>query len=265
MAEKTLRLIINDDDPYARVPNVALRDTRMPLAVRGFFALLLGIPRDREHSLKYFVKVAGVNKDTVCKYFRILEENGYLKRYQDRGEHGAFATNTYELYASPYPKKPDTAKPETVKPDTVLPDTVNSGTKERKNKRIIPPIIPPGGNGSAGKAVCVWKPDRFLAFWKYYRSTFCARDPSRAGERGEAAAAWDKLKPDDVMLIKLAEKLRSIMYTQQWKDGIGIKMASTYLNGIRMGKISLDDLPSPSPAASGPAAGGEPEEAWGWQ
>lgn len=122
----------------------------------------------------------------------------------------------------------------------------NRLNNKSKNK---PPIVPQGDKREEPKAICTWKPDRFLAFWEYYRDTFCAKDHSRAGERGEAAIAWDKLKPDDVTLIKLAAKLRAIMFTRQWKDGIGIKMASTFLNGVRLGKIGLDELPEP-PAPS---------------
>lgn len=239
MSEKTLKLILNDDDPYTRVPNVAMRDTRMPLAARGFFALLLGLPRDRELSFKYFVKVSGVNKDTACRYMRILEKNGYIKRHQARGEHGAFGMNVYELYTSPYPKKPDT-----VNPDTVNPKPVNSDTKEITLGKNNPPISPQGDG--AGKSTRD-PGERFEALWIYYRDTYCAADHSRAGSKAKARKAWDKLKVTDELARKIWLYLEARMRTDWWKRGIGIQYASSFLNGIAKGDVDLTpDAPAPS-------------------
>lgn len=129
----------------------------------------------------------------------------------------------------------------------------------KNNNKRNTPIAPTGGEREGKEKICEWTPDRFLAFWAYYRDTFCASDHSRAGERNAAAIAWDKLSPDDKMLQKLAAKLAAIMRTRQWKDGIGIKMASTFLNGIRLGKISLDELPEPSPQSRSGAPPDEPQ------
>ena len=109
-----------------------------------------------------------------------------------------------------------------------------------------PPISPPQGDKRAETKVCAWKEKRFLRFWKFYRETFCAADAGRAGERARAATSWDKLRPDDETIFKMGAKLEAIMRTRQWQDGIGIQYASTFLNGVRMGKISLDDLPAPA-------------------
>lgn len=248
MGEKTLRLVLNDDDPYTRVPNVAMRDTRMPLAVRGFFALLLGLPRDRERSFKYFVKVSGVNKDTVCRYFRILEENGYLRRYQARGEHGAFGTNVYELHTSPYPKNPDTENPDTENPDT----------KERTYRKNNNPPISPQGDGAGEKSED--PKDRFELFWIFYRDTYCAADHSRAGGKAKARKAWDKLKVTDELARRIWLYLEVKMRTELWKRGVGIQYASSFLNDILRGDNDLTPdpiaIPLPAPAAP-PEAGGK--------
>lgn len=97
------------------------------------------------------------------------------------------------------------------------------------------------------KKICAWNEARFLKFWAFYRDTFCASDHSRAGGKLKAADAWDKLKPDDAMIWEMADYLRATMNTRQWKDGIGMAMASTFLNGIRLHKIDLDERPEAAP------------------
>lgn len=118
--------------------------------------------------------------------------------------------------------------------------------KENNKSNNIPPISPQGkAEEDQLKNVCSWKPDRFMRFWEFYRTVFCASDRSRAGERAAAASAWDKLKPNEQAIKQMGAKLEAIMKTRQWKDGYGIKMASTFLNGIRLGKIDVNELPEP--------------------
>lgn len=128
-----------------------------------------------------------------------------------------------------------------------------------------PPIIPQGGKHAEKKPVCAWNETRFLAFWDFYRTKFCAMDSSRAGERAAAAVAWDKLKPSDEEIDQLAAKLTAIMRTQQWRDGIGIKYASTILNGVRRGTISLDELPDAAPMPRSAPDEETERRPWGWE
>lgn len=234
---------------YTQISNAALRDKRMSLAVRGLFALMLSLPPDRDYKTAYLVKVSDIGRDTLFRYFGILEKFGYLKRQQSHKKDGQFGSNTYFLDdnpVSPCMDFPNTVEPDTAEPDTVLPDTENADAKERTKRKNTPPISPQGDKLADPVKVCQWNEERFLRFWDFYRTVFCASDHSRAGERGAAAKAWDKLKPDDVTIGKLGAKLEAIMQTRQWQDGIGIMMASTLINRVRRGEISLDDLPTPS-------------------
>ena len=115
---------------------------------------------------------------------------------------------------------------------------------------IIPPTAPQGRQH--GPKDPKWKPKRFAAFWQFYRGIFCVSDHSRAGERAAAATAWDKLKPDDATIKAMGAKLTAIMKTRQWQDGYGIKMASTFLNGVRLNKIDLADLPEVEGGSTAP-------------
>jgi hypothetical protein len=93
-------------------------------------------------------------------------------------------------------------------------------------------------------------PERFELFWKNYPG---------GGSRLKAAAAWDKLKPDDALIDTMARALKTQMESPLWKQGIGIPHASTWLNQERW----TDKLPveraGPSPGrTTGP--GPKPED-----
>lgn len=143
----TIKITRVFEDPYTHVENAILRDTRMSLATRGFFALCLGLKQNQALTVGYFAKVAGVNKDTVVKHFQVLEKLGYLRRRQEHDEAGKFSATVYEFFtrpeeAEPYPKNSDT---DTVSEKTVSEKTVTGFfrtkeiTKERNNN---PPIVP---------------------------------------------------------------------------------------------------------------------------
>ena len=148
----TIKITRVFEDPYTHVENAILRDTRMSLATRGFFALCLGLKQNQALTVGYFAKVAGVNKDTVVKHFQVLEKLGYLRRRQEHDEAGKFSATVYEFFtrpeeAEPYPKNSDTdtVSEKTVSEKTVSEKTVTGFfrtkeiTKERNNN---PPIVP---------------------------------------------------------------------------------------------------------------------------
>lgn len=118
---------------------------------------------------------------------------------------------------------------------------INNQTKN------IPPIIPPEGGSRAGDektgraapAVPKWKPERFEAFWKYYRSVA----PGVNSDRQKTARAWDKLRPSDELLAEMGQALRRYAATEEWRRGIGIPHASTWLNGQWWTRAA--DLPEP--------------------
>lgn len=85
----------------------------------------------------------------------------------------------------------------------------------------IPPIAPQGAGASKEPE---WKPERFAKFWEYYRPH------DRRGNRQRAAKAWDRLKPDDETLCRMAAGLKLQMQGEEWQRGIGIPHVSTWLN-----------------------------------
>ena len=79
-------------------------------------------------------------------------------------------------------------------------------------------------------------------------------DGKNRNENKQAAMdAWDRLQPDDALIATIGKALRRQLATPAWKRGIGIPMASTYLNKARW--TDAEDLPEP-----GEDAAAEPEE-----
>lgn len=247
MSERTVKFQW-EDLPFTQIANDALRDKRMSLAVRGFFALLLSLPRDKPHSISYFAKVGNISTETVYKYFRILEDLGYITREQ-KNENGKFGTNIYTFHQIPEPKPyrnlPNTEMPNTEVPNTETPNTENPDTKEITLGKNKPPIIPQGD--------CE---DFFERFWVFYRDTYCSIDHSRAGSKAKAKKAWGKLMVTRELAYKIRAYLESKMRTEWWKRGIGIQHASTFLNAIASGDVDLTPVAA---SASAPSSGDPPE------
>lgn len=78
------------------------------------------------------------------------------------------------------------------------------------------------------------KPERFEQFWAYYPG---------GGSRLRAVSAWDNLAPDDALIDEMARALKRQKASQQWREGIGIPHASTWLNQRRW----TDKLPEAAP------------------
>jgi len=93
------------------------------------------------------------------------------------------------------------------------------------NINNIPPIVPQGGRQRREpKKQPDWKPERFNKFWKFY---------PRGEAKQAAIRAWDKLQPSDELIETMAKALVKQMATDEWKRGIGIPYASTWLNQRR--------------------------------
>ena len=101
-----------------------------------------------------------------------------------------------------------------------------NGYKNNINKlNDIPPIVPQGGRRrKEPKKAPDWKPERFQKFWKFY---------PRGESKQAAIAAWDKLKPTDELINTMAIALTRQMASEEWRRGIGIPYASTWLNQRR--------------------------------
>lgn len=98
-----------------------------------------------------------------------------------------------------------------------------------KKEEYIPPKAPQGGQRGKRepKETADWKPERFEAFWKFYRKNV------RGEDRQSAIRAWDKLRPDDALIARIGRALEKQVASESWQAGYGKPYASTYLNRRR--------------------------------
>lgn len=252
---------------YTVLYNSALQDDRLSLRTLGLFALMQSFPDDWSYSVRGLAQRARVSRDIVHKCLVELEECGYLLREQAHGAGGKFAGNVYALQdesplfipsplpeisatvraeKAPLPKKPSTVEPSTVKPSTDFSAQQNKQVSNYSSKNN-PPISPQGGRGTLAQ----WKPERFEAFWAYYRTHV------RGEARQKAVKAWDKLKPSDELIAIMGKALTRQVASEEWQRGIGRPYASTWLNGRRW----EDEAPAPRGRDVPEAA----PEVYGWQ
>ena len=90
-------------------------------------------------------------------------------------------------------------------------------------------------------SVPVHAPERVEQFWNAYPG---------GGSRRKAVAAWDALAPDDALIDEMALALKRQLRSQQWRDGVGIPHASTWLNNCRW-TDKLPETPSPRDTSGG--------------
>lgn len=214
---------------FTMIYNSVLKDTRLDLKTKGFFAVMMSFPEEWEYTVKGLAQVMDIGKDAVRTCLKQLEEAGYLIREQGR-EGGRFSQNVYVLLEES--ASPLSDLPYTVKPSTDLPCTVNPTqykTIENKDSNNIPPISPTGegeGNKSKDGLVPKHKPERFMKLWVIWPK-------KRRKARREAVKAWDRLKASDELLNEMSAALAKQMESADWKRGIGVPYPSNWLNGRR--------------------------------
>lgn len=125
------------------------------------------------------------------------------------------------------------------------PSPQNCGV-EQSNRFNNTPYIPQRGCGvrkrKTPRNAPDWKPERFGGFWQFY--------PQKGRKNRQAAMdAWDKLRPDDRLVDTIALALVKLKGTDDWKRGIGIPHASTFLNQSRW--LDAAELDEPSEADGG--------------
>lgn len=127
------------------------------------------------------------------------------------------------------------------------PLTPQGGTRVQKS---VHKDVQKGVQKDVQKDAPDWKPERFAGLWIYY--------PAKGRKNKQRAIqAWDKLKPDDALIDRIARSLAKLKATEEWQRDVGIPYVATFLNGERW--RDADELDGPD----GPDGGGE--AVYGWQ
>lgn len=253
---------------YTTMANFHLQDKRLSLRAVGLMSKMLSLPEDWDYTVAGLAAQCKEGREAVRKVLQELEAAGYLIREQTRRS-GSFATSNYTLYEHPQPEAAgaspvpgnlgDGASPVPGNPvpgNSVPHFPSQQNNEEQKDENKIPPIAPQGAG--EGKALH-WKPERFEAFWRYYPAIPDGNGHGRRPAKDRAIRAWDKLRPDEDEIAAMGRALKTLKQSRQWREGVGIPYASTWLNS-RAWRDETEDLPTP---ARLPAhAAGEEEIEW---
>lgn len=246
MAE-TLYMRTSSKRGWTTIYRSVAQDKRLSLKGRGLFLLMQSLPEDWKYTVAGLAAKAGTGKDQIRSGLKELEKVGYLIKDQAHDPSGKFTGNVFILQdEAPLSENPSTGKPSTGNP------TVQN-TEVQSIDIHTPPISPPGGKRGRREAknTADWKPERFEAFWTYYRTHV------RGEDRQAAIRAWDKLRPDDTLIARIGRALEKQVASESWQAGYGKPYASTYLNRRRWEDV--EGLPTQT-------ARPEPEgRAYGWE
>lgn len=187
-------------------------------------------------SNKDFCALLGCGENTVRNLLKALVRVGQISIHQEprREKSGGTARRIFcgRRLADPEeagtPKNLEVGTPKNLEG---VPPKSCCDTYTKSNSKVFPPLPPKGDDGRKGrkkdKSAPNWKPERFEAFWIYYRTH------ARGEDRQGAVRAWDKLQPDDELIDTMARALQVQLRSEAWRKGIGIPYAKTWLNNAR--------------------------------
>lgn len=219
---------------WAVVPATVLYDDEIPANAKLLYGQITQLTDADGCCTATNAQLAELNRlseDSVSRLLKSLEKAGHIALgYAPDARDGHPVRSIYQVLQAP-PLTGKNADKLTGKKTDPL-----SAKKPMSNvldNNIYPPTSPPRGqacqNASKRKKRIArsapdWKPERFEGFWKFY--------PRHEG-RQNAVRAWDKLQPDDALLARIGYALTAQKQSDEWRRGIGIPHASTYLNQQR--------------------------------
>ena len=122
---------IMKESNYTRVSNHYLRDSSLSFKAKGLLTLMLSLPEDWDYTIAGLAQFTADGRVSIANTIRELEECGYIRRSQTRGENGAFAQNEYWIYEVPQTDEPPCAENvETVDLDEEISENEASGSNE---------------------------------------------------------------------------------------------------------------------------------------
>lgn len=200
----------------------------------------------------YFMRLYGFKSDkTVTRSLEALEKKGFIrldgigttKRRIWCGINplaGAGMENGPPVALAPTDKNVGaTDKNVGVTDKNVGPTLDNNKIKQKRG--TDPPKAPQGAREP--KTAPTWKPERFEAFWRFYPAIPDGNGRGRRPAKDRAVRAWDKLRADEEELARMGKALTMLKESRQWKEGVGIPYASTWLNS-RAWREEVEDMPA---------------------
>lgn len=240
---------------WSVIPDCVLSATNIKANAKLLYAKVTSLQSARGYCFatnKYLAEGLGIAPDTVTRLLKDLSDAGYLRLEIIKGtdnqivERRIFPTITLPIVSPP-------SRINVRDPIGQISDTPIGQTSEERinteNKEEIPPIAPQGASRRKtkrsrpeSKKEPDHKPERFKKFWEFY---------PRGESKQDAIRAWDKLKPSDDLINQMAKALKKQTQTDEWKRGIGIPYASTWLNKRKWEDEVKEQPTEPLPDARG--------------
>ena len=254
---------------YAVIPAAVRYNEELPANAKllyGELTALCGRDGYCWASNEYFAELYHVASVTVSRWVSALEKLGCIRTEMvatERGSERRIYAGLFVVTEGGLNKNDKTPLNKNDKRGLNKNDKTPKGNILNINNNTvnIPPIVPQGGQardavqngrdaGRGCKATAEWKTERFEGFWRYYK-TITSHAKVNSG-RQATIRAWDKLKPSDELIIRMGQALKRFSATEEWKRGVGIPHASTWLNQHRW--EDAEDPPEPE-AVDGDASG----------
>ena len=230
---------------WAVLPSAVRYDPKIPASAKLLYAEISSLTDERGFcwaSNAYFERLYDLSERTIIRLIRALETAGYI---QIEDADGGAATRKIYAGVNPIAETPDKNVTTPRQKCQGGGDKNVTRIKKENKKKNSPPTAPQGASVSASTPK--WKPERFEAFWRYYPAIPDGNGHGRRPAKDRAARAWDKLHADDSEIDLMAAALQRQKASRQWRDGVGIPYASTWLNS-RAWREEVEDLRDPSSA-----------------
>ena len=238
---------------WAVLPAGVRYDETLPASAKLLYAEISSLTNQTGYcfaSNEHFMQLFGESERTLQRHLKALADGGYITILDGDGGSGRRRIYAGINPLSGNPDKNDGVPDNPVKNDGVTPTKMTGSTLLKNNKNNNPPKAPKGAARKVSNTP-TWKPERFEKFWEYYPRLQDGSKPAKA----RAVRAWDKLRPDDTTIDQMATALRRQKESEQWKRGIGIPYASSWLNGRRW----EDDYQAPDEEPEPDTEGGDDE------
>lgn len=231
---------------FAVIPADVRYDDRLPPNAKLLYCELTSMCAEQGYCDATASELAapyGFSDRTIRSLLKALEDGGYIYtavlRDPDTGQISGRNIYLASAFAAQFLrsiKDENGALPSGIKfplaSGIKFPRYLNKG-----NNIYNPPKPPQGGVGGGDKPKrrrgeykpqADTLPERFEGFWKFYKS-ICPHGVN-PGNRQDAIKAWDRIGPDDGKATLMGKALMQQSRSDDWKRGIGVPHASTWLN-----------------------------------
>ncbi|MBR2582989.1 MAG: helix-turn-helix domain-containing protein [Oscillospiraceae bacterium] len=224
---------------WAILPAGIRYDDRIPANAKLLYAEISSLTGETGYcfaSDAYFAGLYQMTERTIRSLLKALAENGYIRIEREAGEHNA--TRERRIYAglNPLAGAPASLE-ENFQTESAVRKKLSGSLEENFQTHIINKqenITRVRDRSEKGpREAPEWKPERFAAFWQFYRKIPGEGGRSRNENKQAAIRAWDRLQLSDVVIDVMAKALTRQLRTPEWQRGVGIPMAATYLNNAR--------------------------------